>query len=169
MEVPACGMAHLQTRIMESCSFYYALCTWWKEAGRKEKYKNVAHSNSKIFQPCLFLYSPKHITAAVFYFSALPAPSMYSSHTSSRARQWQLVVGSCHSFALSTGSPFFSPYPNKSCSSSMWIDMKGWIITTQNRRQLLICCSFNRASITCSGWFKKKYTYLARNSGQYII
>ena len=87
MEVPACGMVHLQTRIMESCSFYYALCTWWKEAGRKEKYKNVAHSNSKIFQPCLFLYSPKHITAAVFYFSALPAPSIYCSHTSSSARQ----------------------------------------------------------------------------------
>ena len=71
MKVPACGMVHLQTRIMESCSFYYALCTWWKEAGRKEKYKNVAHSNSKIFQPCLFLYSPKHITAAVFLLLSL--------------------------------------------------------------------------------------------------
>ena len=71
MEVPACGMVHLQTRIMESCSFYNTLCTWWKEAGRKEKYKNVAHSNNKIFQPCLFLYSPKHITAAVFLLLSL--------------------------------------------------------------------------------------------------
>ena len=81
MEVPACGMVHLQTRITESCSFYYALCTWWKEAGRKEKYKNVAHSNSKIFQPCLFLYSPKHITAAVFFTSQPCLRPLYTAVT----------------------------------------------------------------------------------------
>ena len=93
MEVPACGMVHLQTRITESCSFYYALCTWWKEAGRKEKYKNVAHSNSKIFQPCLFLYSPKHITAAVFLLLSL-ACALYILQ--SHEQQCQAVTaGSC--------------------------------------------------------------------------
>ena len=140
-----------------------------KKQGEKRSIKMWHIATAKFSSHACFFTALSILQQLFFYFSALLAPSIYCSHTSSSARQWQLVVGSCHSFALSTGSPFFSPYPNKSCSSSMWIDMKGWIITTQNRRQLLICCSFNRASITCSGWFKKKYTYLARNSGQYII
>ena len=148
-------MVHLQTRIMESCSFYYALCTWWKEAGRKEKYKNVAHSNSKIFQPCLFLYSPKHITAAVFYFSALPAPSIQSHEQQCQA----VTAGSCKLplFCSVYRQPFlFSLSQQVMQQYSMWIDMKGWTITTQNRRQLLISFSFIGPSLQVMAGLEKK-------------
>ena len=130
-----------------------------KKQGEKRSIKMWHIATAKFSSHACFFTALSILQQLFFYFSALPAPSIYCSHTSSSARQWQLVVASCHSFALSTGSPFFSPYPNKSCSSvvvSMWIDMKGWTITTQNRRQLLISYSFIRPSLQVMAGLEKK-------------